>query len=66
MLDGAETTADSARRYTKRMTEAYELTHNELIAARKQIFEQQKLRETRKKRKKGQTDCFRGSVRLQY
>ena len=55
-----ENVPESARWYTERMTRAYEMTHNELIMARKQISEQQKLLDTRKKRKRGKSVALKG------
>ena len=49
-----------ARRYTERVTRAYEVTHSELITARKQITEQQKLLTSRKQRTKGKRIALKG------
>ena len=59
-LQNIETVPERARRYTERMTRAYEMTHNELVTARKQIAEQEKLLNTRKKRKKGKRVALKG------
>ena len=59
-LQSIEAVPERARRYTERMTKAYEITHNELLLARKQISEQQKLLHTRKKRRKGKRVALKG------
>ena len=51
---------ERARRYIERMTRAYEMTHNELATVRKQMAEQQKLLNTRKKRKRGERVAMKG------
>ena len=59
-LDSVEILPDSARRYAKRMTQAYETTHSELIIARRQLSEQQKLLNNRKKHKRGKRVALKG------
>ena len=59
-LENNEAVPESAVRYAKRMIQAYELTHHELITARNQISAQKQLLEARKKRKKGKRVAIQG------
>jgi hypothetical protein len=51
-LQSVEGLPEATRRYGERMTQAYELTHSELIAARGQNSKLQELLHKRKERKK--------------
>ena len=59
-LRSVENLPSPARRYTERMTQAYEMTHSELIAARQQIARQQELLSARKQRRKGKRIALQG------
>ena len=50
---GVEGLSSPARRYTERMTRAFEATHSELTTIRKELVETRQLLQTRKSRKKG-------------
>ena len=51
---------EQVRRYTERVTKAYERTNSELVTARKQIAEQQQLLRIRRQRKKGKRIALKG------
>jgi hypothetical protein len=51
---------EKARRYTQRMTQAYESTHSELVIARKRLAEQDELLRARKRRTTGKRVALKG------
>jgi DDE superfamily endonuclease len=59
-LQSVEGLPEATRRYGERMTQAYELTHSELIAARRQNSKLQELLHKRKERKKGKRIAVKG------
>jgi DDE superfamily endonuclease len=59
-LRTAKDVPERARKYTERMTKAYEATHSELVIARKRLAEQDELLQARKKRTKGKRVALKG------
>lgn len=59
-LRTAENLPSPARKYTERMTNAYERTSSELVLARKQLKEAHELLRTRKITKKGKRIALKG------
>ena len=60
-LKKATSLPSPARRYTEQMTQAYERTHAELLAAQRLITEQQQLLNSRKQRKKSKRVALKGN-----
>jgi hypothetical protein len=59
-LKAAENLPSPVRRYTERMTRAFESTHSELITLHKEVEEQRKLISMRKARTKGKRIALKG------
>ena len=55
-----ESLPEATRRYRERVTQAYELTHRELIAGRRQNSKLQEILHKRKDRKKGKRIAAKG------